>query len=194
MVTTTARAMFGGLFNVVSGRVPRMAVRLESGDEAPDFALTGSDGRLYRLSDFRDRQPVVLAWFPKAFTPGCANECRSLGAAQAEIESRGVRFFAVSGDDPETNRRFARSLGLEYPVLSDEDGSVARAYGVLGTAGFPSRWTFVIASDGRIAAVDRAVRAFSHGRDLAALLDRLTLTGAGAERMGRPRLASGRSG
>ena len=43
---------------------------LKVGDQAPDFALQGSDGKTYRLADFRDKQAVVLAWFPKAFTGG----------------------------------------------------------------------------------------------------------------------------
>ena len=46
------------------------AVELSVGDDAPNFELTGSDGELYRLSDFKDRKVVVVAWFPKAFTGG----------------------------------------------------------------------------------------------------------------------------
>lgn len=47
-----------------------MSRELQTGDLAPDFTLAGSDGRTYRLGDYRDRQVVVLAWFPKAFTGG----------------------------------------------------------------------------------------------------------------------------
>jgi len=43
---------------------------LKVGDAAPDFSLQGSDGKTYRLADFRGKQPVVIAWFPKAFTGG----------------------------------------------------------------------------------------------------------------------------
>lgn len=46
------------------------ALELKAGDAAPEFALQGSDGRTHRLSDYRGRQAVVLAWFPKAFTGG----------------------------------------------------------------------------------------------------------------------------
>jgi peroxiredoxin Q/BCP len=46
------------------------AAELKPGDPAPAFALQGSDGRTYRLEDFRGKQAVVLAWFPKAFTGG----------------------------------------------------------------------------------------------------------------------------
>ena len=52
------------------------AAELKVGDAAPDFSLPGSDGRTYKLTDYRGKQAVVLAWFPKAFTPGCTTECR----------------------------------------------------------------------------------------------------------------------
>ncbi len=183
ILTTSVSASLQGLMNLATGRIARSEVTLAPGDQAPDFKLPGSDGRTYRLSDYGDRQVVVLAWFPKAFTGGCTAECRSL-AGRPDIDARQVRYFAVSTDDPETNRQFAQSLRLNYPILSDEDRSVARAYGVLGPAGFPSRWTFIVGRDGRIAAIDKAVRVSSHGRDVAAAVARLELSVSG-ERTGR---------
>ena len=58
-----------GLGALLAGRGAVLA-GLEGGDAAPDFTLRGSDGRLHSLSDYRGRKAVVLAWFPKAFTPG----------------------------------------------------------------------------------------------------------------------------
>ena len=84
-----------------------------------------------------------------------------------------VEYFAASVDTPETNARFARSLGIDYPILSDPGKAVARAYGVLGASGHASRWTFYIGADGRILDIDRKVHASSHGRDLAARLTEL---------------------
>ena len=77
----TARALATGIANAALGRVAPTHVDLNAGDEAPDFALPGSDGRTHQLSNFRGRQLVVLAWFPKAFTGGCTAECRSIGAS-----------------------------------------------------------------------------------------------------------------
>jgi len=68
-LATTAAATAIGIVNTATSRGDA-PVELKPGDAAPDFALTGSDGRTYRLHDFRDRAPVVLAWFPKAFTGG----------------------------------------------------------------------------------------------------------------------------
>ena len=77
-----------------------------------------------------------------------------------------MRYFGASVDSPETNARFAASIGIDYPILSDRDKTVARAYGVLGATGFASRWTFYVGADGRILDIDKNVSAASHGRDV----------------------------
>lgn len=65
----TVAAIVVGVVNVATRRVESSAVELKAGDKAPDFSLPGSDGRTYRLKDLAGR-PVVIAWFPKAFTSG----------------------------------------------------------------------------------------------------------------------------
>ena len=84
-----------------------------------------------------------------------------------------VRYFAASVDSVETNRRFAESLGVSYPILSDPTKEVARAYGVLAPSGFASRWTFYIGADGRILEIDKKVSPGSHGADVARRLTEL---------------------
>jgi len=77
-----------------------------------------------------------------------------------------VSHFAASVDTVDANTKFARSLGINYPILSDPTKEVARAYGVLTPAGYASRTTFYIGTDGRILYVDRNVSAASHGADV----------------------------
>lgn len=163
-----------GLLGWLAGPAEPTPINLEPGDLAPDFELPASDGRVYRLSEFKGREAVVVAWFPKAFTSGCAAECRSLEASGDLIRSLRARHFGANMDRPETNREFADALGLGYPILSDVDGRVARAYGVLRMGAYPSRWTFFIGEDGRIKAIDRNVRVLSHGRDVVTRLGELT--------------------
>ena len=81
-----------------------------------------------------------------------------------------VSYFAASVDPVEVNTKFAASLGLSYPILSDPGKQVARAYGVLAPSGYASRWTFYIGADGRILDIDKRVSAASHGRDIVAKL------------------------
>ena len=121
------------------------------GDAAPDFSLPGSDGKTYRLSDYRGKQAVVLAWFPKAFTPGCTTECKIMAEHGAKLKKFDVAYFTASVDKPEKNKEFAKSVGADYPILSDPGGEVAREYGVTGVVQrWASRWTFYIGKDGKI--------------------------------------------
>jgi thioredoxin-dependent peroxiredoxin len=84
-----------------------------------------------------------------------------------------VAYFAASTDTVKTNTRFAESLGLDFPILSDPTKATGRAYGVVGATGFASRWTFYIGADGRILEIDRNVSARRHGEDIVATLKRL---------------------
>ena len=172
-MTATAGATLTGLIHAAIGREREPRVELKPGDAAPEFELFGSDNRVHRLRDYRDIESVVIAWFPKAFTGGCTMECKSMRASHDVLTAFNVRYFAASTDTPETNREFAESLELGYPVLSDPDKSVARGYGVLGVSGFPSRWTFYIGRDGRILDIDRNVQPSSHGADVARKLEQL---------------------
>ena len=80
----------------------------------------------------------------------------------------------MSVDTPETNKSFAQSLGLDYPLLSDPTRAVATAYGVVDEdQPFPSRWTFFIGLDGRIMHIDKQVNPATHGRVIAAKLSEL---------------------
>ena len=151
------------------GNAPR--VELAVGDAAPDFTVPASDGRTYRLADLRG-QVVVIAWFPKAFTAGCTAECRSIGMSKRALGAFDAAIFAASCDTVEINREFAASTGIEFPILSDPESTMARAYGVLGPLGLPSRWTVYIGADGRVLAIDREVRFGNHGADITAALER----------------------
>ena len=133
------------------------AADLKVGDPAPDFELQGSDGKTYHLADFKDRQAVVLAWFPKAFTSGCTIECKSLADDGELIEKYDVTYFMASVDAVEGdkgNKAFATAHKARFPILSDPTKETAKVYGVLASPGYSNRWTFYIGKDGRIAFVD----------------------------------------
>lgn len=76
-------------------------------------------------------------------------------------------------DAPDTNRKFAESLELDYPILSDPDKSVARAYGVLSKLGYARRSTVYIGADGMLLDVDDDVKASTAGEDVARRLEKL---------------------
>src|SRR5258707_1233966 len=66
------------------------------GDAAPNFALQGTDGKTYNLADFKGKQTVVLAWYPKAYTSGCTTECKSLAEHGDLIKAYDVTYFMAS--------------------------------------------------------------------------------------------------
>ena len=83
-------------------------------------------------------------------------------------------YFSVSVDTPDTNKAFAQSLGVDYPLLSDPSKEVAKAYGVVDVdQPFASRWTFYIGADGTILYVDKHVSPSTHGQAVAAKLAEL---------------------
>jgi peroxiredoxin Q/BCP len=149
---------------------------LKVGDQAPDFSLRGSDGQTHRLADYRGKQPVVLAWFPRAFTQGCTIECKSLAQNGAEIRRFDVAYFMASVDPLEGdqgNAAFAAAEGADFPLLSDPDRRTAAAYGVLNERGVANRWTFYIDRDGRISEIDKSVRPATSAEDMLAKLSSL---------------------
>ncbi|HWB09552.1 MAG TPA: peroxiredoxin [Pirellulales bacterium] len=150
------------------------AAELKVGDEAPAFTMPGSDGKTYSLDDFKGKKAVVVAWFPKAFTPGCTKECASMREDGKEVRKYQVAYFTASVDTPEENKKFAESLSLDYPILSDPDKKVAQEYGLINPQrGVAQRWTFYIGKDGKILYIDKEVKVAEHAKDIAKKLDEL---------------------
>ncbi|MDX1948355.1 MAG: peroxiredoxin [Pirellulaceae bacterium] len=167
-----ASLALGAIF-VLAGVVAN-AAELKVGDQAPEFSMVGSDGKTYKLSDFKGKSAVVIAWYPRAFTGGCTKECKAFKEQGSSIRAYNVAYFTASNDPVEKNTEFAKSLSVDYPILSDPDSSVATAYGVLNPerkAAF--RWTFYIGEDGKILAIDKMVKTESHGEDVAKRLGEL---------------------
>ncbi|HYU79085.1 MAG TPA: peroxiredoxin [Vicinamibacterales bacterium] len=163
-------------FNVLSAQAP--AVELKVGDPAPNFTLKGTDGKTYTLADFKGKKAVVVAWFPKAFTQGCTIECKSLAENGHLIKQYDVAYFMASVDPIEQNTKFGAEHKADFPLLSDPDKTVATAYGVLSDRGVANRWTFYIGKDGRILAIDKAVKPATSAEDMAAKLKELGVASA----------------
>jgi thioredoxin-dependent peroxiredoxin len=151
------------------------AVELKVGDPAPDFTLQASDGNTYKLSDFKGKQAVVLGWFPKAFTQGCTIECKSLAEHGDLIKKYDAKYFMISVDPVEQNKAFAESEHADFPLLADPTKATANAYGVLGGSPVAKRWTFYIGKDGKILAIDKAVKPATSAEDMAAKLGELNV-------------------
>ena len=174
---------------------PAVPTVVKVGDMAPDFTLQGTDGKTHRLSEYRGKTNVVVAWFPKAFTQGCTIECKSLAENGEKIKKYDVVYFMASVDSIEDNTAFAKATTValqgrngqptgntvekkeaDFPMLADPTKATATKYGVLNQAGLANRWTFYIDKTGKIAAIDTAVRPATSAEDMIAKLDELKVT------------------
>lgn len=124
---------------------------LARGDEAPDFELPDQAGTSRRLSTMLADGPVVLFWYPKAMTTGCTRESCHFRDLAAEYAEAGAQRVGISADAPDRQAAFDEKHDLGYPLLSDPDRAVARAYGVKRMGPLMNkRATFVIGRDQRL--------------------------------------------
>lgn len=129
---------------------------LKVGDEAPDFTLPSTAGKPVKLSDYRGKKNVVLAFFPAAFTGGCTKEMTAYGANLSKFEASGAQVFGISTDNTPSLGVFAKQTDATFPLLSDfQKRSVAKSYGVLmEERGLANRATFVVDMDGKITHIE----------------------------------------
>ncbi len=147
------------------------------GQEAPGFELESTGGGTVSLAGFRNRQPVVLYFYPKDQTPGCTQEACDFRDAFAKIEKAGAALFGISLDSIASHNKFIQKHALPFPLLSDPDGAVCKAYGVYKLKNMYGKqfWgiersTFVIDSSGRIVALFRRVKVEGHVQEVLASL------------------------
>jgi len=143
-------------------------VRLAPGDPAPDFTLTTDRGDTVSLREMRGRY-VVLYAYPAAMTPGCTTEACDFRDSLASLQKAGYDVVGLSPDPPARLAKFRERDALTFPLLSDPDKTVLRAYGAYGekqnygkTVEGVIRSTFVIDPDGRIAKAMYNVKATGH--------------------------------
>lgn len=134
-----------------------MAERLEVGERAPDFELTDQMGKRIRLADYRGRAALIY-FYPKADTPGCTAQSCGLRDILDQIGDTAV--IGISPDTPAKQASFDQKYGLGFPLLADEDHSVAEAYSVWTEKSMYGRKymgilrsAFLVDGDGRLAGV-----------------------------------------
>jgi len=147
---------------------------LKVGDKAPDFTLMDERGLPMSLKDFLGKNPIVLYFYPKDFTPGCTAEACSFRDNYKAYEEKGAVVVGVSLDSVESHEKFSKHYNLPFTLLSDNRKEVAKAYGVLGTGGFlAKRVTFIIDKNGNIAGIFSKVDVKRHSQEVLEALDKL---------------------
>ena len=141
---------------------------VEVGDQAPEFTATDDQGKKWKSTDFVGKKTLVVYFYPADLTGGCTAQACAFRDDMGELKKHGVEVVGVSGDSPENHRIFKRVHNLNFTLLADEKGDVAKAFGVptrpggtfdpeikgekfsLTTDVRAQRWTFVVGPDGKV--------------------------------------------
>ncbi|MEM6289788.1 MAG: peroxiredoxin [Myxococcota bacterium] len=150
----------------------RASSPLAPGASAPSVSATAHDGTTVDLMSLGG-QPTLVYFYPKDGTPGCTAEACAFRDVWTKYEAAGILVVGVSSDSDASHREFAEEHALPFPLIADEDGRWAEAFGVGAKLGMTNRDSFLIGPDGTIAkvypGVDPGVHADEVLRDAAAL-------------------------
>jgi peroxiredoxin Q/BCP len=149
--------------------------RLAPGDPAPDFTLPDAEGNQVSLSALRAEvgraggRGVIIYFYPAAMTPGCTKQACDFRDSRSDLSGAGYAVLGISPDPPGKLAKFRDKEGLTFPLLSDPDREVLKAYGAFGQKmmyGKPTvgviRSTFVVGEDGRVEKAYYGVKATGH--------------------------------
>lgn len=152
-------------------------ISLSIGDKVPLFKATADDGSTWNISKFIGKDYIVIYFFPGAMTSGCTKQACSYRDHQNDLASANAIVVGISGDEIKNLKLFKQAENLNFPLLSDKKGNIARSFGVPIGEGASikrtvggiehelirditiKRWTFVVGKDGKIIYKNEAVNA-----------------------------------
>lgn len=159
-----------GLIVVSLSRADNKKVDLKVGDKAPAFEARSDADATWDSADHVGKKWIVVYFYPGDFTPGCTAQANAFRDAMHKLTEKGVEVVGISGDSVATHFLFKKAQKLNFTLLADEDGDIAKRFGVpVGKGGkvkakdvdgklieinrkvTTARWTFVIGKDGKIA-------------------------------------------
>jgi len=142
--------------------------KLKEGDKAPDFKGKDQDGNLISLDDFKGHK-LVLYFYPKDSTPGCTSQACNLRDNYDFLLKNGYKVLGVSADSEKSHKKFIEKNNLPFPLISDTDKEILKAYDVWGPKKFMGkeflgikRTTFVIDEEGKIEEIIDKVKTKEH--------------------------------
>lgn len=149
-------------------------MKLQVGQMAPGFELPDQDNNMHSLEGSLGEW-VLVYFYPEDDTPGCTTEACEIRDNLPKFQNIGAEVFGISTDSTESHKKFAQKYGLPFTLLSDEDGSVSKNYGVSGEGflGRNSRTSFLIDQEGRIAKIYEKVVPKGHAEQVIADIKRM---------------------
>ncbi len=147
------------------------------GNVAPNFSLLNQANEIVQLKNFRDKNKVVVYFYPKASTPGCTVQACGIRDYAAEFKALNTVVLGISPDTPAKLQKFVEKYDLGFNLISEADHAVADAYGVWGLKKFMGRefmgiirTSFIIDETGRLLKVIEKVNTKTHHDDLIAYI------------------------
>jgi peroxiredoxin Q/BCP len=195
-----ARAsLLGGLLTVVAmtaGGTAAVAddtkVDLTVGQPAPAFEAVDDQGKPWKSTDHVGKQYIVVYFYPGDFTPGCTLQAQTFQKNMNYLREKGIEVVGVSGDSVQAHALFKQAQKLNFTLLSDEEGSLAKRFGVpTGPGGTvktkdtdgkvielkrgvtAQRWTFIIGMDCKIVYRNTKVNPVEDSKQVAAFIEQL---------------------
>jgi peroxiredoxin Q/BCP len=142
------------------------------GEAAPDFKAPSYPAGTIALADFKGKKNVLLCFYPKDMTPGCTKEMCDFSDDLSKFNNANTQVLGISCDSVGNHEKFAAEYGLTVPLLADEDGSIAHAYGAIREGGrMANRILFVIDKQG---VVQHVAEGMPNNAELLAIVERLT--------------------
>ena len=149
------------------------AISLE-GKPAPDIELTavsaGGKHETVKLSSFKGKKNVVLAFYPKAMTKGCTIECKTFSQLANKLGDLDTVVFGISTDNAADQGKFIEKESLKISLFADPDKKVTESLGALSKSGMASRYSYVIDKEGTIRKVYTKVSPAAHPEEVAAYI------------------------
>ncbi len=194
MRTGIAASVFGTLL-LLAGSLSAQdekKVEVQVGDVAPIFTATDDAGKEWKSADLVGKKYVVVYFFPAAFTSGCRVQAQKFRDNMNALNDKGIAVVGVSGDAIATQDLFKKVEKLNFTLLADEDGSVAKKFGVPLSKGgevrakdtegqlvvlkrnvTAARWTFIIGMDGKILYKNTKVNPAEDSKQVAEFIEKL---------------------
>ena len=168
-----------------------MSSELKVGDKAPGFTAVDDYGDVWHMENALGREAMVIYFYPAAFTGGCTKQACSYRDDMGSLEDYDVEVIGISGDYPEELKKFRKEYNLNYTLLSDPEGKVAKLFGVPVKKGGEiereidgkkvkvkrgatlARQTFVIDKNGKIVYINRSVKPEEDSKKVLEVLKKL---------------------
>ena len=155
---------------------PNQTAALRVGSPAPDFTVTDMNGNPRSLSDLRGQKNLLLTFFPKCFTGGCAGHLASLQQELSNFARANTEVWAVSVDSASDQIAFAAKLGLQFPLLPDTERQLSMLYSAAQNKNdLAARQSILIDKSGVVRWIDTDVQVQTHGADVLAKINELGL-------------------